>query len=201
MDSTRNLPASAVERRRPGPRAPRRSSSTGPVRPTARPMRSPPRRPAAPAPQLEAVSPRARNAASAEEWVQPEPCEAPSGWRSPSIAAASAPSKKRSTTRSLWPPVTTTASGPSASTSRARSSCGVPLARPGQRPRLGDVRGDHRRQRQQVARSTPSAPRRRAGPRRSRRPSPGRRRPARPRPARAPRPPPRPSRPYRACRS
>ncbi len=81
--------------------------------------------------------------------MQPEPWAAPPGWRSPAISADSRPSKKRSTTRSLWPPVTTTACGPSASTSRARSSWDSCSSPPRQRPRLGNVRRDDRGQRQQ----------------------------------------------------
>ena len=45
-----------------------------------------------------------------DECVQPEPCAAPSGWRSPGIASRRSPSKKTSSTSSRWPPVTTTAS-------------------------------------------------------------------------------------------
>ena len=61
-------------------------------------------------------------AASADEWVQPEPCAAPSGWRSPGISTSRSPSKNRSMASSRWPPVTTTAPGPSAWTARASSS-------------------------------------------------------------------------------
>ena len=41
-------------------------------------------------------SPSASRAASVEECVQPEPCAAPSGWRSPGISTTSSPSKKTS---------------------------------------------------------------------------------------------------------
>ena len=56
------------------------------------------------------------------ECVQPEPCAAPSGWRSPGISTTGpspTESTKRSTARARWPPVRTTARGPSASTARA----------------------------------------------------------------------------------
>ncbi len=68
------------------------------------------------------VYPSARCAASADECVHPEPCEAPSGYRSPGIRASVAPSKNTSVACSRWPPVTTTAAGPSRCSSRASSS-------------------------------------------------------------------------------
>ena len=77
--------------------------------------------------------PSASCAASAEEWVQPEPCAAPSGWRSPGISTSRSPSKKRSVACSRCPPVTTTARGPSAWTARASSSASAAPRRPSPR--------------------------------------------------------------------
>ena len=128
------------------------------------------------APRLAASSgssPSARCAASAEECVQPEPCAAPSGWRSPGIATGSPPSKNTSVASSRWPPVTTTARGPSAWTARASSS-GVLPAAAREHARLGEVGRDHGDPRQQPVAQQLAARPRRAARRRSRPPSPGR---------------------------
>ena len=85
-------------------------------------------------------APSASCAASADECVQPEPCAAPSGWRSPGISTSRSPSKKTSVASSRWPPVTTTARGPER-VHRARELLGVvvaPVAR--EHARLGQVR-------------------------------------------------------------
>ena len=154
--------------RRPAP------SSRSPL-PTASEAISP-----RPAGGLAAASRRERRkAASAEEWVQPEPWAAPSGMPlALDLAPPRAPSKKRSTSRSLWPPVTTTACGPERQHRARQLLLASRLPRPGQRPRLGDVRRRRRWPAAAAARPAPRAPRRRAARRRSRRPSPGRRRPA-----------------------
>src|SRR5215211_3471013 len=77
------------------------------------------------------VSPRASRAAIEDEWVHPEPCVAPPGWRGPSIRTASPPGWIRtSAPSSVWPPVTIAACGPSAWTARASSSCVALSPRP-----------------------------------------------------------------------
>ena len=99
-------------RRRPPGRGRRRcrAARRGPPRPRSASPRGPPRA---------ARGPSARWAASADEWVQPEPCAAPSGWRSPGIRSNASPSKNRSVASSRWPPVTTTLAGPRACRRRA----------------------------------------------------------------------------------
>ena len=95
------------------------------------------------------LKPSAKWAASADEWVQPEPCAAPSGCRSPGIAYSSRPSKNRSVATSRWPPVTTTAAGPSAYSARASASASSSPS-PRQHARLRQVRRDHGGHRQQL---------------------------------------------------
>ena len=120
--------------------------------------------------------------------MQPEPWAAPSGWRSPAIRWMPSPSKSTSVASSRCPPVTTTTSGPSACSARASCSTSSGAARPGEHPRLGQVRRDHGRARQQQCRPARRARRRRAAPRPTRRPSRGRsRRACRARAGRAPR--------------
>src|SRR4051812_977931 len=70
--------------------------------------------------------PSARWAASAELCVQPDPCAAPSGWRTPGSSSTCTPSKNTSVASSRCPPVTTTFSGPSAYSARASSSASSP---------------------------------------------------------------------------
>ena len=164
----RRLGAGRGRRRRPGP-APCRAREAGADRDRGELAR---RRAA-----CSGSSPRARKAAIAEEWVQPEPCAAPSGWRSPGISTGSSPSKKRSTRSSQWPPVTTTASG----RARARRGPAPPGSRP--RPARSATRASGMFGVAIVAsgssrRPARRGPRRRATGRRSRRPSPGRSRPA-----------------------
>ena len=86
-------------------------------------------------------SPSASWAASADECVQPEPCAAPSGWRSPGMLERDSPSKKTSSASSRCPPVTTTACGPERVERRGRAPrrpAPAPVA--GQHPRLREVR-------------------------------------------------------------
>ena len=98
------------------------------------------------------------------------------------------PSTSTSAPSSAWPPVTITASGAErrAAPRRARPRV-APSPEPGQRPRLGQVRGEHGRPRQDPLDQRRLRASGRAASRRSRRPSPGRRRPARRRPGRGPR--------------
>ena len=102
-------------------------------------------------------SPSARRAASVEECVQPEPCAAPSGWRSPGDLDQRARRRRtRSIASSRCPPVTTTARGPSAWTARASSSpSSVRVAR--EHPRLGQVGRDDGGPRRASARRAPPA--------------------------------------------
>ena len=65
-----------------------------------------------------------------------------------------------------WPPVTTTASGPSSLHRAGEVFLGGVLAEPGEDPRLGDVRGRDRDQRQQLVDQRVAARRRRAAGRR-----------------------------------
>ena len=124
-------------------------------------------------------------------------------WRCPGISTSRSPSKNTSMACSRWPPVITTTlraervdppGQVSTSSSRPRRGPSSPgcSARPQQRPRLGQVRGDHGGAgQQQLCQRARARPGRAAG-RRTRRPSPGRARPAWPRAARrAPAPPPR----------
>ena len=81
------MPARSLAASGAGPRARRRRPARRRRRARAGRCRPPRRRSPAPSGRPRASSsPRARNAASAEEWVQPEPCAAPSGYRGPSIA-------------------------------------------------------------------------------------------------------------------
>ena len=132
-------------------------------------------------------------------------------------ARCSAPSKNTSVASSRWPPVTTTSSGPSACSARARSSASPgrrragptvagAAASPRRRPRSPSTRASGRFGVITVASGRSSsisagARRRRAGPRRTRRPSRGRSPPARRVSSRRARATARPSRPCRACRS
>ena len=90
------------------------------------------------------------------ECVQPEPCAAPSGWRSPASCDAARRRRRRPIASSRWPPVTTTTSGPCSARARASARPRGPRERlrtsspgAGQHARLGQVRRDHGRQRQQ----------------------------------------------------
>ena len=173
---TRLCPAPACQRREPE-HVDRAAPSPSSRRPVADRLGGDLARAAAPPPAARA--PSARSAASADEWVQPEPCEAPSGCRGPvDPHRHGSPSKKTSAPSSAWPPVTTTASGPSARTARASSSGVAASPSPVELAGLGQVRGRHRGARAGSARSAPLRAPGRAGPRRSRRPSPGRPRPA-----------------------
>src|SRR3954471_2772542 len=110
-------------------RSARPKTSTGPA-PAPRPRR--PLRTASLAIRFAALAassgmqPSARWAASADEWVQPEPCAPPSGCRSPAISSIVVPSKNTSVASRRCPPVTTTLAGPSACNARARSSASLP---------------------------------------------------------------------------
>ena len=97
------------------------------------------------------VWPSARWAASADVCVQPDPCAAPSGWRSPAIRWMASPSNSTSVACSRWPPVTTTTLG-AERVQRAGERLGRSAAAPagaGEHARLGQVRRDHGRARQQ----------------------------------------------------
>ena len=122
-------------------------------------------------------SPSASRAASVEECVQPEPCAAPSGWRSPGSSVSVVPSKNRSVAASRCPPVTTTYAGPSACSARDELD---PVERvvAGERARLGEVGRDHGRARQDLLAQRRARRRAPAAARRTRRPSPGRARSA-----------------------
>ena len=123
----------------------------------ARPLRRPARARCAPPARASRRAPA--SAASAAEWVQPEPCAAPSGWRWPSIATRLGRPRRRRAGRSRasrWPPVSTTARGPQRQ-HRAREALGLGLVgaraaapRPQQRARLGYVRREHARARQDL---------------------------------------------------
>ena len=153
-------------------------------------------RPGARAPPRAASQPSARWAASAEECVQPEPCAAPSGWRSPGISTSRSPSKKTSIACSRWPPVTTTyARAERVDGAREGSSASPSL---GRRPPAEQRRASGGSGVTTVARgsSRSTSARRASGveqrARPTRRPSPGRARPAcRRRAGRAPGRPPR----------
>ena len=80
-------PAPSRERRRAPRRHRRRAARRAP-----RPRRAPSRG----ARRSSGSKPRARCAARAEEWVQPEPWAARPGWRSPGIGVIAVPSKKTS---------------------------------------------------------------------------------------------------------
>jgi hypothetical protein len=75
-------------------------------------------------------SPRARNAAIAADKVQPVPCVCRVGMRGAANRIISAPSKKMSTASSLvpWPPLTSTARGPSCSKPSACARISASLA-------------------------------------------------------------------------
>ena len=100
-------------------------------------------------------SPQASRAASTEEWVQPDPCAAPSGWRGPGISWSFSPSKKTSVAWSRWPPVMTTTLGSEGvdgprqplGLGRGRASRGGPAERAGApRARFGVTTVDEREQ-------------------------------------------------------
>ena len=160
-------------RRRPGP-APAPMLAQAVADRLARRSRAPPRAASS------GLQPSARCAASADECVQPEPCAAPSGCRSPGIAcelvaveedvgrllAVAAGDDDRAPGRARAAPA------------RAPRASPASAARPRQHARLRQVRGDHGGPRQQLARRAPRGRRRRAARRRTRRPSPGRSRSA-----------------------
>ena len=111
--------------------------------------------------------------------MQPEPCAAPSGWRSPAIRWMPSPSKSTSVASSRCPPVTTTTSGP-----ERVQRAGERLDVLGRRPAPASTRASGRFGVITVARgssrstSARAGARRRAAPRRTPRPSPGRSPPA-----------------------
>ena len=137
--------------------------------------RAPPRPRAAWRAASSGSSPSARRAASVEECVQPEPCAAPSGWRSPGSSVSVAPSKSRSVASLAVAAGDDDARGPERVDARGRAPRRrASLASPASTARLGDVRRDDGRPREDqldAARRGASAP---AAARRTRRPSPGR---------------------------
>ena len=139
--STERLPQRASPRRRVPHRGRRRRPGPGPApisrrpAPTASEATSRARRAAS-----SGSSPRARKAASAEEWVQPEPWAAPSGCRSPGISTSSLAVEEE------VDQILAVAAGDDDRLRAQRQHAagqlllGRPLPRPGQLARLGDVR-------------------------------------------------------------
>ena len=154
--------------------------------------------------------PRARWAASADEWVQPDPCPAPPGWRSPGISTSRSPSRKRS---AAGLPVTARDHNRARAARQDRASeqlglvlagaSGAPASPPARRPaRAPPARfGVTTATRGAGACAGPPRRPRRAAARRSRRPSRGRARWERRRRDRVRGPPRRSSPRCRACRS
>ena len=80
--------------------------------------------------------------------MQPEPWAAPSGWRSPGSSSSVRPSCRRSVASSRCPPVTRTAPGPAGGSPPRAGGRHRAGGVAGQHAGLGQVRGDHRRPRQ-----------------------------------------------------
>ena len=130
-------------------------------------------------PRSSGSSPSARRAASVLECVQPEPCAAPSGWRSPGISVSVVAVEDEVGRLVAVPAGDDRRPAGRARGARATSSSAVGvLGQPGERARLGDVGRDDGRARDELGRERVARRPRRAAARRTRRPSPGRARPA-----------------------